>query len=70
MITVKASNNENRVALWQRDPRHPGGEVYIVGDGIEHEVAETSAVRQAISRGELVAVEKKTATKKSADKAD
>lgn len=71
MITVKATNTDNRVALWQRHPDHPNGEIYIVGDGTEHQVAETQAVKQALNRGYLVEVEKKPAAKsKATDKAD
>lgn len=75
MITVKATNTDNRVALWQRHPDHPNGEAYVVGDGTEHQVAATQAVKRALDRGYLVEVEKKVATPKPAatkatDKAD
>jgi hypothetical protein len=44
-----------QVALYETDPNHPNGEVFIAGEGT-FEVAETSAVARAISEGRLVKV--------------
>lgn len=51
-ITVQAANG-NRVALWERHPDHPGGEIFLKG-GTVADAAETPAVRAAISAGRLV----------------
>lgn len=52
MITVK-SNVENRIALWQKHPDHPGGEVFVAG-GIVATVALTDEVQTRIANGFLV----------------
>lgn len=42
----------NSIALWERDPAHPNGEVWIAGpDAVE--VGDTAAVQQAITDGKL-----------------
>lgn len=41
-----------QVALYEVDPNHPDGEVYIAGKGT-FEVAETSAVNRALADGKL-----------------
>ena len=53
MITVKGTNNEDRVVLWESNSRHPDGEIFIVGND-EAEVWPTARVRSLISDGELV----------------
>lgn len=55
-ITVAAHPDlaEGQVALWERDPEHPGGEVYVVAGGDECRVAETPAVAEAIANKRLV----------------
>ncbi len=45
----------NQVALWDRDPRHPGGEVFVVGERVV-EVALTPRVREALKQGRIVEV--------------
>lgn len=56
IITVKSAlPDKNRVALWERDERHPGGEIFIADDK-EHRVAETPAVLLAIKEDKLVKV--------------
>lgn len=44
------------VALWERHPAHPGGEVWLTGAG-EFDVAATPAVVARLRNGRLVAVE-------------
>jgi hypothetical protein len=44
------------VALWERHPAHPGGEVFLAGPG-EFEVAMTPAVEARLRNGRLVLVE-------------
>lgn len=56
-IKVKATNSEGKVALWDRDDRHPNGEVFVTGNGEAVKVANTVAVRDAIRRGALVEVQ-------------
>lgn len=68
-INVKSGRNDNRVALWERHPDHPEGEVWVAGDTVVR-VAQTSAVLKGLKDGDLVeveAAEKKTAIKKEAE---
>lgn len=51
-----AKPQTNQVALWERHPDHPGGEVFLAGDG-EFEVAATPAVETRLRKGSLVLVE-------------
>lgn len=44
------------VALWERHPAHPGGEVWLAGAG-SFDVAATPAVLARLRDGRLVAVE-------------
>jgi hypothetical protein len=57
--TVKSGlgqrNGADVVALWEKDPAHPGGEVYIAGDK-PVEVALTPEVVKRIREGVLVEV--------------
>lgn len=55
MLFVKSGREDNRVALWERDPRHPDGEVFITGDQ-PVKVARTSAVAARLNSGSLVEV--------------
>ena len=45
-----------KVALWERHPSHPGGEVFVVGDRVV-EVALTTGVQTALRDGRIVEVE-------------
>jgi hypothetical protein len=56
IILVRAATLDSRVALWERDPAHPGGEVQVVGDGQAIAVALTPAVAAQLRDGRLVAV--------------
>lgn len=57
LILVVAGQADGRVALWERDPAHPGGEVFIAGNGGPAvRVARTPAVLHALTTGVLVAV--------------
>lgn len=57
MIRVRlADPQSNQVALWERHPDHPAGEVFLAGDGI-FEVAATPAVEARLRKGRLVLVE-------------
>lgn len=53
-IRVRA-NAGQRVALWERHPDHPGGEIFLKGDDTA-DVAETPAVRSAIGDGRLLLI--------------
>lgn len=61
-IKVKATKTENKVALWERHPDHPNGEVFVTGNGEAVKVANTVAVRDAIRRGALVEVQPEKAS--------
>lgn len=55
-MKVKAKAKSERVVLWEKDKTHPGGEVYITGNGATHKVALTPAVKSLLERGILVEV--------------
>ena len=54
-IIVEGATPEGKVALWDRDAKHEGGEVFIVG-GQRLEVEETSGVLAAIGDGRLARI--------------
>lgn len=56
LLQVRAAD-PRRVALWERDPAHPGGEVYVAGTRVVT-VALTRAVERALSKGALVRIER------------
>lgn len=51
-ITVESALDENRVALYERDPAHPNGEAFV-GPGHQVEVARTGAVEARLQAGIL-----------------
>ena len=53
-LRVKASD-PTRVGLWDKNPAHPGGEVWVTGDA-EVEVADTTEVRDALTQKRIVEV--------------
>jgi hypothetical protein len=55
LIEVEGAGPENRTALFERDARHPRGEVFIRG-GERKRVFETQGVFQAIKRHRLTRV--------------
>jgi hypothetical protein len=60
-IWVKSARSDDRVALYERDPRHPADawgrhEVYVAGDGPPVRVAKTERVLERIRAGDLVEV--------------
>jgi hypothetical protein len=54
LINVMAAKVDDKVALWERHPDHPTGEVWIVGDGTQHEVALTPRVVSLLKSGVLI----------------
>lgn len=51
-MSVKSTRPDNRVALWERDENHPGGEAMVYGpDPVE--VGDTPLVRLRIGEGAL-----------------
>lgn len=56
IVTVKSGLKGSQVALWERDPRHPDGEVYLAGAGTA-EVALTGRVQRYLKDGRLVRVD-------------
>lgn len=57
-ITVKATGDDGKVVLWERDDAHPGGECYVVADGREYAVGRTSEVARHLREGDLEEVGK------------
>lgn len=55
IVTIKA-NRGGRVALFDRHPAYPGGELFLAGDDVAT-VALTPAVSAAIASGALIVVE-------------
>ena len=56
-IFVNYIATDGRVALWEKHPDHPDGEIFIGGPTVEPvEVEDTAAVRQAIRDDRLVEV--------------
>ncbi len=56
LITVRSGHNDKRVALWERHPSHPGGEVFIAGPK-DVRVAHTPEVQKRLAHGGLVRVD-------------
>jgi len=54
LITVSAARQDGRVALWERHPDHPGGEVFVAADSGRVQVARTPAVQAALTGGRLL----------------
>jgi len=55
-----------RVALWERDERHPDEEVFITGRRGETAVYKTAEVHHRLRNGTLVQVEEETAGRSTA----
>lgn len=55
-LFVTSGRDDNRVALFDRDPRHPETEVFIAGDRVV-KVAETPRVARYLREGRLVRVD-------------
>lgn len=53
-INVKGNSKDNRVALWEKNEAHPNGEIFVVNDGKNYQVAETAAVKRLLGEGSLV----------------
>ncbi len=70
MIRVRVADAESgRVALWERHPDHPAGEIFLAGPG-EFEVAPTQAVEARLRSGDLVLVEPAPSPAKGKQTAD
>lgn len=73
LITITGVGDDNKVALYEIDARHPDGEIFVANDGIEHEAAETQGVLQGIAKGTLLKVSggaKKVAAVRAVDEAN
>ena len=62
-IKVKSVLTDDTVVLWEVNPDHPGGEVFIKADGKTHDVAETVQVQALIKAGRLEAVKSGSTSK-------
>ena len=51
-IRVRYIRTDNRCALWEKNPEHPDGEVFI-GPGFEGMVAETPEVKRCLNEGSI-----------------
>lgn len=60
LVTVYAAN-PGYVALWDRNPAHPGGEAFV-SDATPVQVALTAAVQDGIRVGRLVEVKPEPAS--------
>lgn len=54
-ITVKSGYDDNRVALWERHPGHPNGELFVAGPA-PVQAAKTATVLRKLGSGALVEV--------------
>lgn len=63
-ITVKAPEVTSQVVLWERNPDHPNGEIFVVADGKEYQVARTRQIGTLLGQGRLVEVEAGKSAKK------
>ncbi|MGN6814407.1 MAG: hypothetical protein ACTHMP_26370 [Thermomicrobiales bacterium] len=55
IVTVKSGLDDDRVALWERHPDHPDGEIFVAG-ATEVQAAATAEVTRAIRDGRLIEV--------------
>lgn len=62
-IKVTSARSDGRVALWEKHPDHPTGEIFIAGDTVV-EAAETARVLRAIADGDVQRVEEKKVASK------
>lgn len=61
-LWVKAKQEDNRVAMWERDAAHPNGEAFVIGDGKAVEVGDTAMVHERIAQQVLVETKAPAAT--------
>lgn len=54
MITVKGTGTDGKVILWERDAKHPKGEVFIANDGNTYKVSPTARIQELLKEGVLV----------------
>ena len=50
---VRATKRNHKSVLWDRDPVHPDGEIFVKGDGEIVEAGESPAVLRALADGRL-----------------
>jgi len=53
LITVRAARQDGRVALWERHPDHPEGEIFVASGGGPVRAARTPLVLRALADGAL-----------------
>ena len=57
LITVQYARKDGRVALWERHPEHPAGEIYLASAEVGPvQVAPTVGVLAALRDGSLIEV--------------
>lgn len=57
LITVMAAKADDKVVIWETNPDHPNGEIFISGDGTSSQVALTPAVQHRLDNRTLVKVQ-------------
>lgn len=62
-LWVKGAKDDSRVVISERDPKHPGGEVYIANDGIVVEAGQTIRIQSLLRDGKIVEAEAPAKTK-------
>lgn len=62
-MRVRSNLPGDLVALWDRHPAHPDGEVLIAGERV-YAVGDTPAVREALRDGRLVEIKAEAKAKK------
>lgn len=66
LIKVMPAKQDDRVALWEVHPDHPGGEIFIKGDGRSYRVALTPMVQSRLNDGKLIRMQSNDATSEAA----
>ena len=56
MIEVRGAGSDNRVVLWEEDPRHPNGQAWVTNDGKSVWVFPTAEVNRKIKEGTILRV--------------
>jgi len=55
LIWATSGRIDDRLVIWEREPRHPGGEAFIGGASPDY-VARTEVVEELLRTGELVEI--------------
>ena len=53
VIEVQGTRADNRVVIWEKTPKHPGGELFVAGEGVA-KAWPTPRVTSLIKSGQLI----------------